>query len=173
MKKQNKVRSLIVCGLFSAIIAVLTFIHIPLPSGIPLTLQIFAVALCGYTLGSLRGISSTAVYIALGAVGLPVFSGFMGGVAHLAGPTGGFLWGFLLLAALCGLAAGRKFGVRLLIGCAGLTVCHLCGVLQFSFVMKCSVGEAFLIASAPYLIKDAILTAAAAAVSARMRERVN
>ncbi len=165
MKKKNRVLSLVACGLFAAVIAVLTFIHIPLPSGVPLTLQVFAIALSGYTLGTVQALSAVAVYLALGAVGLPVFSGFMGGVAPLAGPTGGFLWGFMILAALCGLGAGRKYGIRLLFGCVGLAICHLCGVVQFALFMECGIGEAFFIASMPYLIKDVILIGAAAAIN--------
>ena len=91
----------------AAVMAVLSQISIPLPTGVPVTLQTFAVALCGYVLGVGMGGSALAVYLALGAVGLPVFAGFSGGVGSFLGVTGGFLWGFFLMSLLCGLGLCR------------------------------------------------------------------
>ena len=93
-------------GLFSALIVICTWITVPLPSGVPLTLQTFAVALSGFLLGPAYGTLAAVVFLLLGAAGLPVFSGFTGGVGRFVGPTGGFLWGFLPLAAGCGLCFG-------------------------------------------------------------------
>lgn len=90
-------------GVFAAVLAVLSQISFPLPSGIPVTLQTFAVALCGYALGCKRGTLAVLVYIVLGAVGLPVFANFSGGFGSLVGLAGGYIYGFLPMAALCGL----------------------------------------------------------------------
>ena len=76
-------------GVFAAVLAVLSQISFPLPSGIPVTLQTFAVALCGYALGCKRGTLAVLVYIVLGAVGLPVFANFSGGFGSLVGLAGG------------------------------------------------------------------------------------
>ncbi len=159
---KNKTRKMVLTGVLAALLAVLSQISIPLPSGVPITLQTFAAALCGYVLGPKLGTLSVAVYLALGAVGLPVFAGFSGGVGVFAGMTGGYLWGFLPMALLCGL--GAKTGKRLAaipMGIGGMALCHLCGTLQFALVMEVSPWTAFLTASAPYLVKDVISVALA------------
>ena len=164
----------VVCvGMFAAVLAVLSQISIPMPSGVPITLQTFAIALTGVVLAWKLGVTSTLVYILLGAVGVPVFSEFSGGLHVLVNYTGGFIWGFIVLALLCGIGITLKnkpLGV--LLGFVGLAVCHLFGVLQFMVVMKMSFMESFLLASAPYLIKDAISVILAFAVGSQIRSRL-
>ena len=154
---KNKLQKIVVTGVMAALLIVLSQISIPLPTGIPVTLQTLAVALCGYVLGPVLGTLSVGVYLALGAVGLPVFAGFSGGLGSFVGMTGGYLWAFLPMAFLCGLGARRGGKAwALLLGALGLVVCHLCGAFQFAAVMSLSPWQAFLTASAPYLIKDAL-----------------
>ena len=81
--KKTRTQKMILAALFTAVIAVLSQTAIPTPFDVPLTLQTFAVALCGYTLGIKWGVASVAAYILLGAVGVPVFSGFKGGAQVL------------------------------------------------------------------------------------------
>ena len=128
---------MVMVGVFAAVMAVLSQISIPLPTGVPITLQTFAVALCGYVLGFSMGGLSLAVYLALGAVGLPVFAGFSGGVGAFLGVTGGFLWGFFLMSLL-------------------LVLCDLCGAIQFAVLMSTSLPQAILLVCLPYLVKDII-----------------
>ena len=128
-------KTMVSVGMFAAVLSVLSVLTIPMPSGVPLTLQTFAMALCGYALGAKRGTAAVALYLLLGAVGMPVFAGMTGGVSRFVGPTGGFLWGFLFLAALCGFAKEQKFpAVRILLSLLGLALCHLLGVVQYSVV---------------------------------------
>ena len=158
----KQIQKIVFTGVFAALLAVLSQLSIPMPTGIPVTLQTFTVALCGYVLGWKRGTLATAVYIALGAVGLPVFAGFSGGIGSLVGLTGGYIWGFLPMAALCGV--GLKLNRRVLaiaLGLAGLAACHLLGSIQFAVVSGTGPLKAFLVASAPYLVKDVISVAAA------------
>ena len=152
-------------AVFAALLAVLSQIALPMPWGIPITLQTFAVALCGYALGPALGSVAVGVYLALGAVGLPVFSGFAGGAASLLNVTGGFLWGFLPMALLCGLGSRRGKLPALLLGLCGLVVCHGWGVVQFALVQSLPLWTAFLTASAPYLVKDLVSLAAAYAAA--------
>ena len=86
------------------IIAVLSQISIPFPSGVPLSVQPFAVAFCAWFLGLKNGMIACLCYLAAGACGVPVFAGFNAGIGAILGPTGGFLWGFILLVAGCGIA---------------------------------------------------------------------
>ena len=121
---REKITNIVMVGVFAAVLAVLSQISFPLPSGIPVTLQTFAVALCGYALGCKRGTLAVLVYIVLGAVGLPVFANFSGGFGSLVGLAGGYIYGFLPMAALCGL--GTKMPHRVLavvLGVAGLAIC--------------------------------------------------
>lgn len=157
LELKNNVQKTILVGVMAAVVAVLSMISIPLPSGVPVTLQTFAVALCSFLLGPAIGMAAIGVYLAMGVVGLPVLAGMVGGFGYFLGMTGGFLWGFLPMALLCGL--GTWMGKKLLVvplSLAGLAACHLLGCVQFSLVTSTPFLSAFLVASAPYLIKDVI-----------------
>ena len=151
----------IVCmGMFAAILAVLSQISIPMPSGVPI-------------LSWKLGTGSTLVYILLGAVGAPVFAGFSGGAQVLVNYTGGFIWGFIAMTFLCGIGILRENRVTgILTGLAGLLLCHVFGVIQFMIVMKMGWKESFLLASAPYVIKDILSVILAFVVGAQIRARL-
>ena len=83
-----------VSALFTATVCILSQVAFVTPS-VPLTLQTFAIALCGFILSAKWSVISVASYIAVGSLGLPVFSAFKGGIQVVLGPTGGFLFGFL------------------------------------------------------------------------------
>ncbi len=163
-------KTIVTIGMFTAVLSVLSILTIPMPSGVPVTLQTFAVALCGYVLGFRRGTASTVIYLLLGTVGVPVFAGMTGGPSWLAGYTGGFLWGFLFLTALCGAGMTKKsFIVRIAMGIAGLAVCHLLGVIQYAVVAGVTFPVSFLQVSVPYLIKDVISVVGAYLVALPVR----
>jgi len=91
------------CALFTALIIIGSYISIPIPiSPVPIVLADFFVMLTGLFLGWKYGLLSVGLYIALGVLGLPVFAGGTSGLAMLFGPTGGFLFGYLLLVATIG-----------------------------------------------------------------------
>ena len=152
---KTKTYNLVSCGVMTALIAVLSQISIPLPSGVPITLQTFVIALAGFFLGSCFSAVSVAAFIVLGAVGLPVFSGFKGGLSVLTGYTGGFIFGFILLAVFCGLKRD-KLWLNIIFSVIGLALCHLCGTIQYMLLANMEFIPAFLLVSAPYLIKDII-----------------
>lgn len=163
---KNTTQAIVFTGMLAALLVVLSQISIPLPTGVPITLQTFGVALCGYLLGKKCGTLSVLVYLALGVVGLPVFAGFSGGFGVVLGMTGGFLWGFLPMAFGCGFGMslkGKFFPV--LPGLCGLVICHLFGALQFSLVSGTAFWQSLLIVSVPYLVKDVISVVLAFAVS--------
>jgi len=168
-KQAANIKKTAISALFTAVIAVVSQISFMTPLGVPVTFQTFAIALCGYVLGIRAGLASTAVYIFLGAVGLPVFSGFRGGFQHIFGATGGFIFGFLLLTLMCSLGSRyEKKYIKLFCGFVGLILCHIVGVLQFAFVTSGGILEAFVAASLPFVIKDAILIFVAAFISDRI-----
>ncbi len=94
-------------AVFTAIIAVMAQISIPMPAGVPMTLQTLAIPLAGLVLGAKRGTLSALLYVLLGAVGVPVFAGFTGGLGIVLGVTGGFIITFPLMALAAGLFADR------------------------------------------------------------------
>lgn len=180
MKKDEKVNrtgittvEIVSVGMFAAVLAVLSQIAIPMPTGLPITLQTFAVALTGVVLSWRLGTASTLVYILLGAVGVPVFAEFSGGIQILLNYSGGFIWGFIMMALLCGIGTQMKNKIGgTLLGIVGLFACHLFGVIQFMIVMKMGFLESFLMASAPYLIKDVISVILGFVVGSAIRARL-
>mgnify|MGYP001118631223 CR=1 FL=1 len=133
--RRHYILKIVQTAMMTAILAVLAQIAIPTPWNVPFTLQTFGVALCAYFLGPWYGTASILVYIALGAVGAPVFSGLKGSVGALVGMTGGYIFGFILMVLLCGLVWKTKnIPAIILSSAAGLLLCHLLGAIWFSIV---------------------------------------
>ena len=145
-----KIYTICLTGISAAVIAVLSQIVIPMPYGVPMTLQTFIIPLIGLIFGSKRDAAAGA-YIAMGALGLPVFAGFSGGIHMLIGPTGGFILSFPLMAYLSGLGKnGGKLKMYLwLIAASALNL--LCGMLMFAFVSKLSPMAAFTASVLPFI----------------------
>ena len=162
VKKRGRipVKKLVYTGMLAAIVAVLSQISFPLPSGVPVTLQTFAVAFSGY-FGGAWGILALLIYLALGAVGVPVFASFKGGFSVFVGPTGGFLIGFIPFVITCAIKIKVKNGVlnavlRILIGCVGLAICHLFGAWWFGYHSGNGFAKSLLTVSVPYIAKDVL-----------------
>lgn len=144
-------------ALFTAVLALLSQISIASPS-VPVTLQILGVCLCGYVLPLKWAMSCIITYISVGALGLPVFSMFQGGIQMLLGPTGGFILGFLPLTLFCTIASNRnKLIYKILFSALGLVICHLFGTVQYSLITGNGFMISLLTASLPFFIKDIVL----------------
>ena len=120
-----KIRNMVLSALFAALLAVCAWISIP-AGDVAFTLQTFGVFLTLLLLGGKRGTVSISVYLLLGAVGLPVFSGFRGGIGTLLGVTGGYMVGFLFTCLVYWLitsVAGSSKKIQLTALLAGLAVC--------------------------------------------------
>ena len=159
---------MVLCSLLAALTAICAWIAIPLP-GISFTMQTFAVLLTLGLLGGRWGSVSILLYLLLGIVGLPVFTGFRGGAAALLDPSGGFLWGFLA----CGLTywAAEKLG-KLPAMVAGMAVCYICGSWWFSLYAGVSMGAAVMACVLPWLIPDGIKLALAYSMAKRIGRNV-
>lgn len=156
------------CGLFAALTAICAWISIPVLD-IAFTMQTFAVFLTLSVLGGKWGTVSILIYLLLGAVGLPVFSGFQGGLGILAGVTGGYLWGFL--GSGLGYRAAEKAG-KLPAMIVGLLVCYACGSLWFLVYAGGGLGVILLRCVVPYLIPDAVKIGLAYSLSRRLQKYV-
>ncbi len=165
--RDKKLYFLIQSGLFAAIIAVLAQLAIPMPNGVPITLQTFAIALCGFFLG-VKAIIPVAIYILIGAVGVPVFANLKGGIGIITGATGGFIIGFIPMSVLCGVsklfkikesknaASIVKIMVSIAISIAGLAICHYLGALHFAKFTKKSFMDVLPLVSYPFILKDVL-----------------
>jgi biotin transport system substrate-specific component len=161
-KRYYQILNIVYIALFTAILSVLSQIAIPSIRGVPMTLQTLAIALTGYVLGSKKGTIVVLLYILLGSIGLPVFASFKAGIGVISGVTGGFIIGFVFQVFLTGFTKSfikpknsiLNFIYSFLLGLAGLTICHLFGIIQFSLLTKQTFVLSFLLVSAPYLIKD-------------------
>jgi biotin transport system substrate-specific component len=162
-------------ALMAALTAVAAQISIPLEP-VPFTFQVFAVVLTGLLLGPRYGALAMAIYLLLGAVGVPVFAQFSGGLGTLFGPTGGYLISYPIAAALAGMAAGtvasapRRRGIvaGILWGCVALAAIYVIGVAWLA-VLTGSLGAAiatgFLIFVCFDLVKVVLAALVAVAVA--------
>ena len=158
MRKMDlSIRDLCLVGIFTAIIAVISQLSIPMPYGVPMTMQTFAIALAGMVLGTKKGTLSALVYVLLGALGAPVFSGFSGGMGVVLGMAGGFVLSFPLLALAVGIGESKNNTRWLTAGLVvGIVVNYACGMLWFSFVMSSDWKTAFTACVLPFIPTDAI-----------------
>lgn len=182
----SRTRSIAFVGLTIAIMAVSAWVTIPL-GPIPITLQMFAFAFAILALTPSQCIAAVAGYLAIGALGVPVFSGMRGGIGVLAGPTGGYLWGYLLgaAAALIVLGALRKrlFPEGKSTGAKGLAVdvgaclvfvavAYVCGWAQFMVVAGVGPVASFVSTVAPFVVIDVVKVIAAAVCARAVRAAI-
>ena len=171
--KSFSVRDLVLAALFAALLAVCSWISVP--AAVPFTLQTFAVFVTLLLLPARQGLLAIAVYLLLGAVGLPVFSGFRGGPSALFGPTGGYLTGFLLTGLCCLLfekLGKTSFPARLAALAAGLMICYAAGTAWFTCTYtagQMTVSKALSLCVWPFLLPDALKLALAAVIAGRVK----
>lgn len=157
MRKSN-VYQLAVCALMAAIMCILGPIALPI-GPVPISLTNLVIYITVFLLGTKGSIISYLIYLLLGAFGLPVFSGYAGGLAKLAGPTGGYLIGFVFMAAICGVFVEHKKMPVYFIGSGmvlGTAVAYLFGTIWFVVQMKCGIGYAISVCVLPFILGDLI-----------------
>ena len=173
------IRNIVLCSLFSALLCVCSWIAVPVGNAV-ITLQTFALFLCLTLLGGKRGSIVCLVYLLLGGVGLPVFSGFRGGLGMLFGATGGYLMGFLAAALLYWLITslfGARFPVKLFALLSGLVVCYAFGTFwvvrtSLSAGNALSIGAVLLQCVVPYLLPDIAKLCFSLFLSQRLRRHL-
>ena len=155
-------------ALMTALTCILAPFSIPLPGGVPISLTNLVIYISVFLLGSKKGTLSYIIYLLLGFVGLPVFSGFTGGVGKLAGPTGGYLIGFILLAYIVGVCIEQfegKLSMYIIGMVMGLAIAYIFGTVWFVYQMKVSFIAALSSCVFPFLIGDALKIVIAAIVA--------
>ena len=173
--RTGKTLSMVYIALSAVLIALCSWVSIP--AAVPFTLQTFAVLCVLSLLGGKRGVLAVLLYLLLGAIGLPVFSGFGAGVGALLGPTGGYILGFVVCALLywlvSALTRGRAWGrvVGLLLGLCG---CYAFGTAWFVRVYSAAngplaLGTALSWCVLPFILPDLAKLALALLVARRLR----
>ena len=171
-------KSVVRIALMAVVIAACSWLTIP--ATVPFTMQTFAIFAVLLIIGGKEGTAAIGLYLLLGLVGVPVFSGFRGGVQHLIGPTGGYIIGFLLSGLLYLVLEGpiKKYKwVKWPVMVVGLLLCYLLGTIWFVVVYGMrgtSYGfiEALGLCVFPYIIPDLLKIGLAALVAGRIRKLI-
>lgn len=149
-------------------VAVAAQVSVPIPgSPVPQSLQTLAVVLVGMAAGPGRGALGVVVYVLIGALGLPVFADGAGGMAHVVGPTAGYLVGFILAAALAGWWVRQPWGMGFLSILAGVVVAHglILAMGWMRLVPMMGAATAFSVGVGPFLIGGVVKSAVGAALA--------
>jgi biotin transport system substrate-specific component len=163
-----------VTAVMAAVLCVLGPLTVPI-GAVPISLANFVICLTAWLLGPKFGTLSVVIYLALGAIGIPVFSGYGAGLAKLAGPTGGYLVGYLLLAFIGGMFIEKSKGnpvvsaVGLVLGDAA---CYVLGTAWFVFQMQCELGYALTVCVYPFIALDLAKIVVSCIVGALLRKRL-
>ena len=154
--KKSAIFNMTSCALMAALMCVLCPVSVPI-GPIPISLSILVILLTVFVLGTWRALVSYTVYLLLGAVGMPVFSGFQGGLAKLAGPTGGYLAGFWLMILVAGLImekGKRNLLITVLGMLVGVAVDYAVGTAWFVFQTESTVAHALDVCVYPFIPFD-------------------
>lgn len=169
-------QDIILAGMFAAVLAIISQISIPMPSGIPLTIQVFGIALTGVVLGWRLSLLSTITYILIGAVGLPVFAGFRGGLESLTGLTGGYILSWPIMIVFCGIRLDfpnkpLNLILSILLSLTGLMINEAAGILQWAALAgDKSIQAIFTYSLVAFIPKDIIITIAAVILGRQIRK---
>lgn len=174
--KHSKITTQDICSIaiMTAITAVMAQISIPMPFGVPMTMQTFAITLAGVILGSRNGGLSILIYLLAGLVGIPVFANFSGGFPCLLGPTGGFLISFPFMAFLIGLGAERgskvSFVIFLILGTLSN---YVIGLVFFCILMQSSVEAGMASCVIPFIPTAILKAVLASAAGLQIKRRLS
>jgi len=171
MNTSTQLRMTVYASLLAALTAAGAYLSIPI-GPVPIILQNMFVLLSGILLGSRWGLASVGVYILAGACGLPVFAGGLGGISRIAGPTGGYLLGYLPAVYVIGLITEKikqnmVFDVIAMI--CGCIIIYVCGVTWLKVLTGMTLAKTLAVGMYPFLIGDALKIAAAAAIAKSLR----
>lgn len=176
MTETISIKKMAVTALMTAVLCILTPVSIPIfITPVPISLGVLAIYLTAYVLSPIDSLISVSIFLLLGMAGLPVFSGYTGGIGKIVGPTGGYIIGFLFTVYISSLFINLKKGVLFdIIGMVlGLALCYLTGTLWFSYNQGKGFIASLSVCVVPFLIGDAIKIIIAAIVGPEIKKRIN
>ena len=171
-------KEMVLCSMFAGMLAIISQISLPMPTGIPITIQLFGVALTGVVLGPRLGCIATVTYILLGAIGLPIFSNFRGGLHVLASVTGGYIWAWPAMSVLCGIRPKTESkiyntAIHMVFAAIGLILTETIGGLQwYSLAGDKTLWGIFTYSMVAFVPKDFILTMLAVLIGTRIKQNI-
>ena len=174
-KTTDNVRRMVLCAMFTALVAVCSQIAVPMPWGVPINLALFAVYMAGTMLGPVWGTASQVVFIALAAIGVPVLANFSGGFDKFVGPTGGFLISFPLMAYIIGLGVEHRDafkGAFVTAVIVGTVVNYVVGVALFVVVAHSTIAVGISACVLPFIPTAIIKAVLACAIGLNLRKRI-
>ena len=167
---------MVTTAVFTALLCIAAPISVPMPALVPMSLATLAVYITAALLGGKRAAIATAVYVLLGAVGVPVFSGYQGGAGVLFGMTGGYIAGYILLALVAGLVSDIpcKNHWTMPVGMVlGTVVLYVFGTAWYMVFTQCDLITAVLGCVVPFLAVDLIKIAVATAICIPLKARLS
>ncbi len=167
----EKLRWTVLSSLMAAFTAVGAYIHVPI-GPVPIVLSTLFVLLSGLLLGSRWGLVAMGLYLLLGAIGMPVFAGGKGGLAHFLGPTGGYLFGYALASWTTGFISERSRGtliLEILAVVIGSLAIYGLGVPWLKMITQMSWGKAVMLGMVPFLVGDVVKASVALMLARAVR----
>lgn len=174
MIKKLTAAQLTVIGVMSAVICILGPVSIPI-GVVPISFANFAIYLAVYALGMKKGSLSYLIYLCIGLIGIPVFSGFSSGPGKLLGPTGGYLIGFIFMVIICGLFIDKYIDKWYLCMAGmglGLAVCYAFGTIWLAYQANLSMAAALAAGVIPFIPGDILKIIAAGIIGPQIRKQL-
>ena len=173
-RKKMNIKDMVLVGVFAAVMAVLSQVALPMPGGVPITIQIFTVALIGSVLGYKHGPLTLVIYILIGAVGAPVFSSMRGGLGVIMGTAGGYIVTWPVMAAFCGIRpdTGREkldYVLSVILGIIGLLIVEAAGAFWWARLTEGNWGVIMIYSFTAFIPKDMVLTVLGLIVGKKVR----
>jgi len=171
MQGKLSIRELTLVGMSAALMAVFSQIAIPLPVGVPITLQVFAVVVIAIVLEQKLATLAMLIYTLVGSIGIPIFANLSGGVRVIVGPTGGYIIGFIVMTLVIGFISKTNNKWKIFIGVyIGLAIDYVIGVTQLALVAKLPLSKALIGGFYPFIIKDLIIVGLAAMIALKIKK---
>lgn len=173
--RNSKMKNTAFIAVMTAVLCVLAPLSIPI-GPVPISLTNFVLAVTIYVLGTKKAMVSYFIYLLIGLIGIPVFSGFSGGPQKLFGPTGGYLIGFISFILIAGIVIDRMYTKRVISFIAlavGTAVLYAFGTAWLAFSAHLTFGAALAAGVIPFIAEDAVKMAAAAVIGPVLRDRLS
>ncbi len=169
-----KAKAITRIALMTALMCVFAPLSVPI-GPVPISLTGLTVYLCSIILGGKYATISYCIYYLLGIVGLPVFSNYTGGIAKALSPTGGFLFGYIIVALVCGITADKtsKKPIQFLAMLCSTVVLYILGSAWYCIVTKSDLGNAFTVCVAPFIAVDIIKMIIALYLGNEVKKRIS
>ncbi len=169
-----KHKNLVLTAIMAAVICIVSPFSLPF-GAIPLSFSTFAVILISCISPPKHSVAAVIIYILIGAAGLPVFSGFIGGFQQIAGLTGGYIIGYIPCAFSVSFLTARFERSKLVYPLSmamGIAACYLCGTAWYSFQTDTKFSASLAVCVLPFIVGDIIKIAAASAIGVILKTRL-